>query len=1555
MRNNNSNSNSNSNYRNTNNGMLSLSLSLTLTLTLLVLLSQAPGALADDSPFLLPGDNPDVCSAKLVEFTTDQHKKTDYRIGVLAIRGATAAYNEFNKTFSDYMTATAGQRFDRPLSFTMVPLNFLSLFSDVKLAVDTAGEQGVDFIYVNPSAFSCIESEYGANTLVSQISRRVVGGQEYALTKFGGVIFTRADNTEIQTIDDLRDKIVACASISGLGSGQMQFRLMQQKGLAYIQDPKQLIFTSNQGKVVNGVLQGKFDVGLVRTDQIERTKDKLTGELVDQSKLKIINGGFELLDGKPFPFKSSTVLYPEWNVASLSHVADDVAIAVQNAMLAISDHAAVGAVIDACMTERNCTTADTDNVFAADFACVNQCVSEVDPTLPRCDSTADLSILALTAKKNGKYSGWRSTLSYMELRNMQEETNFIRKQENGISACIRSAKIVDAVVCPPGHFRKPADQVLSGCADAGLDCGDFQCLCKPCVQAFDVDVSPIDDLNKVEGLNGGACPKFAICGQVEQSYKLTFRAVDNKERQEPGLSVRVLEGSREQDLKVERISNHTYEFTFDASRSPPGIAIFEVYADGEQIPESPFRFQVSERQCDVETGDSLREVDENVNCVCQAGSNEINGGCVPNSILIPAIVVPLLILLALSVYLYVEHKKKQADSIWAVKPDELVFNDPPCILGRGTFGLVLLAEYRGTQVAVKRVIPPKLRKPHKKTSLESSSNWRNSLLGEGDIGESEDIPEQRQPIEFDFNASDLKSADIEDFDAMESGVLPKIAFCGNSSIAGSNSFPEPSDNTVTSSTSSKRPRRRASLTGGQLKTNALFDFSNLNADIGDGKYGKDSSDVGLESGGMHKVFERMNETEPAPPAPSRRHSISAMGGQALASLLEFDVSDEESGIAQSPASKRRGSGGILQGRQDGGTDTQQPLAHSYTERSVGTHRPARRRHSLGPTSPGPQKFIGLFGRRRSGSDPALSDEQTSSSRDGLGRVDSSNKFGRRESNASRHSVDSVEFNRLIEEEEKLNHPKIDGMKSGSYGLKSGVSSDSVRLYASTAHSSGMHTFKKIKESFFGSGDEYVRLKTEFVSEMRHLSKLRHPCITTVMGAVISKKSEPMLVMEYMDHGSLYDLVHNESMVVDGELVLPILRDIAQGVRFLHAASPLVIHGDLKARNVLVDSKFRAKVADFGLSQKKKVGATGTPLWMAPELLRGESENTDMSDVYSFGIILYEVYSRKDPYEGENHLTVLRDVADPQINKRPKLPKSCPPKIASIMADCLLANPKSRPTFEELDLRLKRLDVENVQPGQMMFSMQKKKEERAARSELLLFDVFPRHVAETLRDGLKVQAESFDCVTIFFSDIVGYTTISSNLHPMKVSDMLDRLYTKFDDLSVKHDIFKIETIGDAYMAVTNLHKDQDDHAARLAEFSIEAIRATSETLIDTDDPAKGFVQIRVGFDSGPIVADVVGSRSPKYTLFGDTVNTASRMESNSLPGRIQCSLRSADLIKEQNPSLPLVDRGKINVKGKGEMYTYWVNEFSSIKEDAPALDEEQSKPALDSIVEGITSS
>lgn len=125
----------------------------------------------------------------------------------------------------------------------------------------------------------------------------------------------------------------------------------------------------------------------------------------------------------------------------------------------------------------------------------------------------------------------------------------------------------------------------------------------------------------------------------------------------------------------------------------------------------------------------------------------------------------------------------------------------------------------------------------------------------------------------------------------------------------------------------------------------------------------------------------------------------------------------------------------------------------------------------------------------------------------------------------------------------------------------------------------------------------------------------------------------------------------------------------------------------------------------------------------------------------------------------------------------------------------------------------------------------------------------------------------------------------------------------------------EKQGDAYLCVTNLVKDQSaDHVKRIARFAVEALEAAQATLVDVEDPELGHVKLRVGFHTGPVIANVVGTRLPKFSIFGDAMNCAARMESNSAPGRIHCSQASADLLKKQDGTIPLVCRGEISIKG-----------------------------------------
>lgn len=267
---------------------------------------------------------------------------------------------------------------------------------------------------------------------------------------------------------------------------------------------------------------------------------------------------------------------------------------------------------------------------------------------------------------------------------------------------------------------------------------------------------------------------------------------------------------------------------------------------------------------------------------------------------------------------------------------------------------------------------------------------------------------------------------------------------------------------------------------------------------------------------------------------------------------------------------------------------------------------------------------------------------------------------------------------------------------------------------------------------------------------------------------------------------LHDLLQNETLVLDGETTLPILQDVARGVRFLHASNPLIVHKDIKPTNILLDMKFRAKLTGFGLSRGRNMANSiyGTPMYMAPELLRTDTPNTTFSDIYAFGVVMTQVFSRKEPFDGEDLALALQSVSDETKNRRPAIPSNCPQEVAKLIEGCFDCDPRLRPTAETIDSELSKFAVELFEDANTP----------RGNIESILHEVLPPHVASALKQGKKPEPERFENVTIFFSDIISYTEISSRLDPVKVSDLLDRLYTKFDKLCNSYNVFKVETIG-----------------------------------------------------------------------------------------------------------------------------------------------------------------
>ena len=201
-----------------------------------------------------------------------------------------------------------------------------------------------------------------------------------------------------------------------------------------------------------------------------------------------------------------------------------------------------------------------------------------------------------------------------------------------------------------------------------------------------------------------------------------------------------------------------------------------------------------------------------------------------------------------------------------------------------------------------------------------------------------------------------------------------------------------------------------------------------------------------------------------------------------------------------------------------------------------------------------------------------------------------------------------------------------------------------------------------------------------------------------------------------------------------------------------------------------------------------------------------------------------------------------------------------------------------------------------------------------RSESLLQNILPQAVITRLKGGETTIADRYSSVTVIFADIVDFTRLSTLLTPNDLVSKLNQVFSRFDKLVDIYGLEKIKTIGDAYMVACGLPEPRADHVKIAAEF---ALRMQDE-LKNIEDGNGGVFNVRIGIDSGPAVAGVIGTRKFAYDVWGDTVNTASRMESHGLPGEIQVSEDTYKLLKD---TFTFEERGWVEIKGKGKMQTY----------------------------------
>ncbi|XP_062331330.1 guanylate cyclase 2G [Osmerus eperlanus] len=479
-------------------------------------------------------------------------------------------------------------------------------------------------------------------------------------------------------------------------------------------------------------------------------------------------------------------------------------------------------------------------------------------------------------------------------------------------------------------------------------------------------------------------------------------------------------------------------------------------------------------------------------------------------------------------------------------------------------------------------------------------------------------------------------------------------------------------------------------------------------------------------------------------------------------------------------------------------------------------------------------------------------------------------------------------------------------------------------------------------------------KPSIIAEFNVMREMKHENLVQFFGVCIEPPNV-CLVMQYCKKGSLKDVLRCQDIELDWMFKLSFAYDIVNGMEFIHKSS-LRSHGNLKPSTCLVDSRLQVKISGFGLWEfKHGIKHKHCPMenpkyeelyYTAPELLRLDQlpfNGTPKGDIYSFAIIMRElIYSSEDgPYNIQlEPKEIIKQLQTPLFEEplRPTFSAQlCDESISTLLVACWSENPDHRPPFGSIRRQLKATSpdthaniLDNMVEKLEKYSnhLEEVVEERTnqltaekTRADKLLSSMLPRYIADQLMAGKSVEPQGYEMVTIFFSDIVGFTSMCSISSALEVVTLLNDLYSLFDDIIKLYDVYKVETIGDAYMVASGLPiSNGNKHADEIATMALHFLCAIKVFKIRHLPNEK--LALRIGINSGPVVAGVVGTTMPRYCLFGDTVNTASRMESNSLPLKIHISQSTADILTEIG-SFELEERGEIEMKGKGSQKTYWL--------------------------------